>query len=163
MVCIEYMVNFFNPPLQSRIIIATLYSHQLLPFSFFFAEPSASPQNITSEKMNETTYKISWNPLPRDKTNGRVIAYEVNQTTLSITRTARSASTPSVLQNTTDTFIVLTGLSSCSVYKVEVRAYTSAGPGVFGRLTRNIATSGISLSQVDLKRTRKGQSRVCAL
>ena len=67
------------------------------------------------------------------------------------------------LQNTTDTFIVLTGLSSCSVYKVEVRAYTSAGPGVFGRLTRNIATSGISLPQVDLKRTRKGQSRVCAL
>ena len=66
------------------------------------------------------------------------------------------------LQNTTDTFIVLTGLSSCSVYKVEVRAYTSAGPGVFGRLTRNIANSGISLPQVDLKRTRKGQSRVCA-
>ena len=126
----------------------------MLPFSFFFAEPSASPQNITSEKMNETTYKISWNPLPRDKTNGRVIAYEVNQTRLSITRTARSASTPSVLQNTTDTFIVVTGLSSCSVYKVEVRAYTSAGPGVFGRLTRNIATSGISLPQVDLKRTR---------
>ena len=113
--------------------------------------------------MNETTYKISWNPLPRDETNGRVIAFEVNQTTLSITRTARSASTSSVLQNTTDTFIVLTGLSSCSVYKVEVRAYTSAGPGVFGRLTRNIATSGISLSQVHLKRTRKGQSRVCAL
>ena len=113
--------------------------------------------------MNETTYKISWNPLPRDKTNGRVIAYEVNQTRLCITRTARSASTPSVLQNTTDTFIVLNGLSSYSVYKVEVRAYTSAGPGVFGRLARNISTSGISLSQVDLKRTRKGQSRVCAL
>ena len=117
----------------------------MLLFSFFFAEPSAPPQNITSEKMNETTYKISWNPLPRDKTNGRVIAYEVNQTRLSITRTARSASTPSVLQNTTDTFIVLTGLSSCSVYKVEVRAYTSAGPGVFGRLNRDIATSGISM------------------
>ena len=171
MVCIEYMVNFFNPPLQSRIITCHLqfFGYRNFVFSpiasFFilFAEPSASPQNVTSEKMNETTYKISWNPLPRDKTNGRVIAYEVNQTTLSITRTTRSASTPSVLQNTTDTFIVLTGLSSCSVYKVEVRAYTSAGPGVFGRLTRNIATSGISLSQVDLKRTRKGQSRVCAL
>ncbi|CAH3036503.1 unnamed protein product, partial [Porites lobata] len=104
-------------------------------------KPSAPPQNITSEKMNETTYKISWNLLPRDKTNGIVIAFEVNQTTLSITRTARSASTSSVLQNTSDTFIVLTGLSTCSVYKVEVRAYTSAGPGVFGRLNRDIATS----------------------
>ena len=95
--------------------------------------------------MNETTYKISWNLLPRDKANGIVIAFEVNQTTLSITRTARSASTSSVLQNTSDTFIVLTGLSTCSVYKVEVRAYTSAGPGVFGRLNRDIATSGISM------------------
>ena len=93
--------------------------------------------------MNETTYKISWNPLPRDKANGRVIAYEVNQKTLSITRTTRSASTLSVLQNTTDTFIVLTGLSSCSVYKVEVRAYTSAGPGVFGSMAHGIVTSGI--------------------
>ena len=114
--------------------------------------------------MNETTYKISWNPLPRDKANSRVITYEVNQTRLSITRTARSASAPSVLQNTSDTFIVLTGLSSCSVYKVQVRAYTSAGPGFFGRLTRNIATSGISmLSQIDLKRTQKGQNQVCEL
>ena len=153
MVCIEYMVKFFNPPLQSRIVTCHLqfFGYRKFVFSpiasFFilFAEPSASPQNITSEKMNEAAYKISWNPLPRDKTNGRVIAYEVNQTTLSITCTARSASTPSVLQNTTDTFIVLTGLLSCSVYKVEVRAYTSAGPGVFGRLTRNIATSGISM------------------
>ena len=153
MVCIEYMVKFFNPPLQSRIVTCHLqfFGYRKFVFSpiasFFilFAEPSASPQKITSEKMNEAAYKISWNPLPRDKTNGRVIAYEVNQTTLSITCTARSASTPSVLQNTTDTFIVLTGLLSCSVYKVEVRAYTSAGPGVFGRLTRNIATSGISM------------------
>ena len=112
-------------------------------FKILFAEPSASPQNITSKKINETTYRISWNPLSRDKSNGRVVAYEVNQTRLSSSRNARSVCTPSVLQNATDTFVVLTGLSSCSVYKVEVRAYTSAGPGVFGRLTRNIATTGI--------------------
>ena len=147
------MVKFFNPLLQSRIVTCHLqfFGYRKIVFSpiasFFilFAEPSALPQNITSEKMNKTTYKISWNLLPRDKTNGRVIAFEVNQTTLSITRTARSASTSSVLQNTSDTFIVLTGLSTCSVYKVEVRAYTAAGPGVFGRLNRDIATSGISM------------------
>ena len=152
-VCIEYMVKFFNPLLQSRIVTCHLQSFgyrkivfsPITSFFILFEEPSAPPQNITSEKMNETTYKISWNPLPRDKTNGRVIAYEVNQTRLSITLTARSASTPSVLQNTSDTFIVLTGFSTCSVYNVEVRAYTSAGPGVFGRLNRDIATSGISM------------------
>ena len=107
---------------------------------FFLSEPSASPHNITSKKMNETTYRISWNPLPRNTSNGRVIAYEVK---LSTSHTARSVSTPSVLQNTSDTFIVLTDLLSCSVYKVEVRAYTSAGPGVFGSIAHDIVTSGI--------------------
>ena len=110
---------------------------------FFLSEPSASPHSITSERMNETTYRISWNPLPRNTSNGKVVAYEVNQTKLSTSRTARSVSTPSVLQNTTDTFIVLTDLLSCSVYKVEVRAYTSAGPGVFGSMAHDIVTSGI--------------------
>ncbi|XP_073227972.1 contactin-3-like [Porites lutea] len=104
-------------------------------------KPSTSPHNITSKKMNETTYRISWNPLPRNTSNGKVIAYEVKQTKLSTSRTARSVSTPAVLQNTSDTFIVLTGLLSCSIYKVEVRAYTSAGPGVFGSMAHDIATS----------------------
>ena len=110
---------------------------------FFLSEPSASPDNITSEKVNETTYRISWNPLPRNTSNGKVIAYEVNQTTLSTSHFGRSVSTPSILQNTSDTYIVLTGLLSCSSYKVEVRAYTSAGPGVFGSIARDIVTSGI--------------------
>ena len=113
------------------------------PLFFFLSEPSTSPHNIKSEKMNETTYTISWNPLPRNTSNGRVIAYEVNQTKLSTSRTARSVSTPSVLHNTSDTFIVLTDLLSCSVYKVEVRAYTSAGPGIFGSMAHDIVTSGI--------------------
>ena len=110
---------------------------------FFLSEPSTSPHNINSKKMNETTYRISWNPLPRNTSNGRVISYEVKQTKLSTSRTARSVTTPSVLQNTSDTFIVLTDLLSCSVYKVEVRAYTSAGPGVFGSMAHGIVTSGI--------------------
>ena len=93
--------------------------------------------------MNETTYRISWNPLPRNTSNGIVIAYEVKQTKLSTSHTARSVSTPTVLQNTSDTFIILTGLTSSSVYKVEVRAYTSAGPGVFGSMAHVILTSGI--------------------
>ena len=110
---------------------------------FFLSEPSASPDNITSKKVNETTYRISWNPLPRNTSNGRVISYEVKQTKLSASRPARSVSTPSILQNTSDTFIVLTDLLSCSVYKVEVRAYTLAGPGVFGSIAHDIVTSGI--------------------
>ena len=145
-----FFLNYFFAPLL--LGISTCYSTRQ-PFYlsgitcwffyplFFLSEPSVSPHNITSKKMNETTYRISWNPLPRNTSNGRVIAYEVKQTKLSTT--ARSVSTPSVLQNTSDTFIVLTDLLSCSVYKVEVRAYTSAGPGVFGSMAHVIVTSGI--------------------
>ena len=93
-----------------------------------------------------------------------MVVYEVNQTRLFTSRNARCVCTPSVLQNATDTFLILTSLSSCSVYKVEVRAYTSAGPGVFGRLTRNIATSGISKKSDLLNtNTKLRQSRACAL
>ena len=124
-------------------ILSFGYHRFILLSLFFLSEPSTSPHNIKSEKMNETTYRISWNPLPRNTSNGRVIAYEVNQTKLFIPGTSRSVSTPSILQNTSDTFIVLTDLLSCSVYKVEVRAYTSAGPGVFGSMAYDIVTSGI--------------------
>ena len=75
--------------------------------------------------------------------NGEVIAYEVKQTTVSSSRIARSISDKqAVLQNTTDSFAVLSGLTSCSEYNVDVRAYTSAGPGVFGGLPRRIVTTG---------------------
>ena len=130
-----------------RVVLSFGYYMLIFYPLFFLSEPSTSPYNITWKKMNETSYRISWNPLPRNTSNGRVIAYEVKQTKLSTSRTARSVSTPTVLQNTSDTFIVLTDLLSCSVYKVEVRAYTLAGPGVFGRLNRNIATSGIEYSK----------------
>jgi len=75
--------------------------------------------------------------------NGEVITYEVKQTMVSSSRTARSiADAQVVLQNTTETFAVLSGLTSCSKYSVEVRAYTSAGNGVFGSLPRRIVTTG---------------------
>jgi len=75
--------------------------------------------------------------------NGKVLAYEVKQTTFSSSRTARTISDEQVvLQNTTDTSAVLFGLESCSEYSVEVRAYTSAGPGVFGSLPWRIVTTG---------------------
>ena len=63
-----------------------------------------------------------------------MIAYEVKQTRVSSSRV--------VLQNTTDTFAVVSGFTSCSEYRVEVRAYTSAGPGAYRSLPSHIVTSG---------------------
>jgi len=75
--------------------------------------------------------------------NGDVITYEVKQTTVSSSRTVRSITDSQVvLQNTTETFAVLSGLTPCAEYSVDVRAYTLAGPGVFGSLSRRIVTTG---------------------
>ena len=72
-----------------------------------------------------------------------MIAYEVNQTMVSRPRSARAISSAAiVLVNTTGTFKVLSGLKACSKYSVQVRAYTTAGPGVFGSILKPIVTSG---------------------
>ena len=74
--------------------------------------------------------------------NGKVVAYEVNQTMISSSHTARAISSAEiVLVNTTNTFTVLSGLKACSQYDVIVRAYTSAGPGMFG-ISERIKTTG---------------------
>ena len=104
----------------------------------FFSGPSIAPQNITSQRINETTYKISWDPLSREKSNGDVKAYEVERNRVANSRNAAGV----VLQNTTEAFAMLHGLTSCSTYKVKVRAYTSAGPGIFGSLPVDIVTTG---------------------
>ena len=109
----------------------------------FFSEPSIAPQNITSQKINETTHIIMWDALPREMSNGEVEAYEVKWTRIFSQRSARGVYIPAVqFQNTTDTFAILHDLTSCSEYSVGVRAYTSAGPGVFGSLPSRIVTTG---------------------
>lgn len=85
-----------------------------------------------------------WNPLPREMSNGKVQVYEVKRTRVSSSRHARAVSISAVqFQNTTDTFAILHDLTSCSEYSVSVRAYTSAGPGVFGGLPSRIVTTGM--------------------
>ena len=73
-----------------------------------------------------------------------MIAYEVNQTMVSRSCTARAISSGTIvlIVNTTDTFTVLSGLKECSQYSVQVRAYTTAGPGVFGSIPKRIETTG---------------------
>ncbi|XP_068677377.1 receptor-type tyrosine-protein phosphatase S-like isoform X3 [Montipora foliosa] len=104
-------------------------------------KPSISPRNITSQKMTEKSFNISWNALSRIVSNGDVIAYEVNYT-----RKSQSGvkSAPDYQNTTTTTSVTLSDLSSCSQYSVDVRAYTSAGPGPFGALPSDIVTNAPS-------------------
>ena len=50
-------------------------------------------------------------------------------------------------QNTTDTVVTLQGLTLCSTYNAQVRAYTSAGAGPFSRAII-INTTGRSSSML---------------
>ncbi|XP_068725968.1 receptor-type tyrosine-protein phosphatase S-like isoform X2 [Montipora capricornis] len=104
-------------------------------------KPSISPRNITSQKMTEKSFNISWNALSRRLSNGYVIAYEVMHT-----RKSKSGvkSAPDYQNTTTTTSVTLSDLSSCSQYSVYVRAYTSAGPGPFGALPSRIVTNAPS-------------------
>ncbi|XP_015752901.1 PREDICTED: Down syndrome cell adhesion molecule homolog isoform X1 [Acropora digitifera] len=92
-------------------------------------EPSTAPSKIASQSLNETTYRISWDPLTREKSNGEVLAYEVKDIRV------YHAGSPSLSAprygNTTNTMVTLQELVACSTYHVLVRAYTSAGAGPF--------------------------------
>ena len=94
--------------------------------------PGAGPERPSSAQVNKTTFNISWEPLLREKSYGKVILYEV-KAIFSKKGNLRKRSviySPSV--NTSVTFVVLSDLELCSRY-VSVRAYTAEGPGPYGQ------------------------------
>ena len=82
--------------------------------------------------MNKTTFNISWEPLPREKSHGEVILYEVKAIFLKKGNLQKRSVINSPSLNTSETFVVLFDLELCSKYNVSVRAYTAGGPGPYG-------------------------------
>lgn len=97
----------------------------------FPIEPGFGPDNVSVSKVNETTFNISWALLPRDKSYGEVILYDVKGVLLSRGKRQKRSPINSRTFNTTTTFVVLYNLPLCSRYNVSVRAYTKAGPGPY--------------------------------
>ena len=126
---------------------------------FSLSEPSTAPSNIASQPFNKTSYRISWDPLPGEKSNGVVLAFEVKYTRVYY-RGSPSSSAPRY-QNTTDTMVTLQGLTLCSTYHVLVRAHTSAGAGPFSR-TLEIVTAGRSSNDHVYCTCEKSYKRVLA-
>ncbi|XP_074611771.1 uncharacterized protein LOC141866210 isoform X4 [Acropora palmata] len=120
--------NYSLTVMASSVLGDGLWSNAVT-FKTLTAKPSTAPSNIALQPFNETSYTISWDPLPREKSNGVVLAYEVKYTSVYY-RGSPSSSAPRY-QNTTDTMVTLQGLTLCSTYRVLVRAYTSAGAGPF--------------------------------
>ncbi|PFX14395.1 Receptor-type tyrosine-protein phosphatase F [Stylophora pistillata] len=95
-------------------------------------EPSGGPANVSSAEVNKTTFNITWVPLPGEQSNGDIILYSVKEELLSRGTRQNRSSLSSKTVNTTNTFILLSGLLLCSQYQVSVRAYTKVGPGPYG-------------------------------
>jgi len=80
--------------------------------------------------VNETTYNISWAHVPREKSYGKVILYEVN---MRMGRRSRRSIDNDRGVNSTNMYVVLYKLEICARYDISVRAYTGAGPGPYGQ------------------------------
>lgn len=98
----------------------------------FLVEPRVGPNSVSLSRANETTWNISWAPLPREKSYGKVIMYNVKEELLSRAKRRKRSSISSRTVNTTRTYFVLYDMQLCSRFRVSVRAYTKAGPGPYG-------------------------------
>ena len=94
--------------------------------------PGAGPERPSSAQVNKTTFNISWEPLLREKSYGKVILYEVKTVFLKKGNVRKRSVLYSPSVNTSVTFVVLSDLELCSKYNVSVRAYTAEGPGPYG-------------------------------
>ena len=105
--------------------------HLVLIFAFLLLGPSVGPANVSYVISNKTTFNISWAPLSREKSHGKVILYDVKEEFLSSGRHQKRSPSNSRTLNTTTAFVVLYDLLICSKYHVSVRAYTKVGPGPY--------------------------------
>ena len=96
-------------------------------------EPSVGPDNVSLAELNKTTFSISWAPLTREESYGKVILYDVKEELVSGGKRQKRSAISSRTLNTTTTFVVLYDLFLCSQYQVSVRAYTKAGPGPYSQ------------------------------
>ena len=93
--------------------------------------PSVGPANVSFVSFNKTTFNISWAPLRREKSHGKVVLYDVKEELLSRGKRRKRSPSNNRTLRTTATFVVLYDLPLCSRYNVSVRAYTKAGPGPY--------------------------------
>ena len=93
--------------------------------------PSVGPANISFVSYNKTAFNISWVPLTREKSYGKIILYDVKEELLLRGKRRKRSPSNSRTLNTTAAFVVLYDLHLCSRYNVYVRAYTKVGPGPY--------------------------------
>ena len=110
-----------------RVIFQQLV-HMYFLYLFFFSVPSRAPSNITFKDVRATRVTVSWNPLPWQFHNGRLLGYKVylrKNPYYSVQSNTSSVN----FSNPNTTQITLTGLEPAQRYDVSVSAFTSKGEG----------------------------------
>ncbi|KAF6202866.1 hypothetical protein GE061_003271 [Apolygus lucorum] len=85
--------------------------------------PGAPPQNVTGEAISPTSVRVSWEPPPAERSNGRIVYYK-----LQVVEAGRSDSDATITR-LNDTSFTLDELKRWTEYRIWVLAGTSVGDG----------------------------------
>ena len=112
-------------------------------FSFYslLTVPSEGPKGISFDEVNQTTYKISWAPLAREKWNGIIIGHEIKHEKASTEVISKPSVGNTTYSNSANSFALVTGFQPGCNYSISVRAFTSVGGGPFGEKKTLIISS----------------------
>ena len=94
---------------------------------YLLSVPSRAPSNITFTNVGSTEVTVTWNPLPEQYVNGRLLGYKVH-----FQETAYypvSSNTINISVTTNSTSVTLTGLRPGRRYYTYISAFTSKGVG----------------------------------
>lgn len=96
----------------------------------FLLVPSRAPSYISLTDVESTRIKVTWNPVPRQYHNGRLLGYKVYfRETAYYSNPSESSSSSITVSNPNATYVTLTGLLPGQRYDVSVAAFTSKGVG----------------------------------
>ena len=90
----------------------------------FVSVPEAPPQNISGYNISKSEILVSWEPVPKDKVNGIVIAYNVTYSKI-----GGGPHSGCKIFNGSRSYGVIDGLLPFTVYSLNVSASTVKGQG----------------------------------
>lgn len=92
--------------------------------ALFSAAPRVPPPGVRAQNESATSIRVQWNNLPEADRNGIIIQYEVGYI---------YEGGPRLQANASASPLLLKNLAEDEEYKIQVRAFTSAGPGPFSQ------------------------------
>lgn len=104
------------------VICCRLFGKSAVGCIFSHAVPAGAPLNVSGTSITSTGVRLSWNPPELHHRNGEIVLYEIMYH-------QELNFVDDWTTNTTDTWIVIEGLTPGTGYLFQTRAYTSRGSG----------------------------------